>query len=192
MEQPNSNKKKRFIIAGLSAFCIVLVIGIFIILNGEREKSELPIAYVDTNNSVSVGEIDKENEIESPQPSINSEEIKVNDIQVEDAPKANDIQLTEIPEKPEPPEKPDGAVNSEKPHETPKNPELTDPNKKPAETVKPVEPTKPKEDTPKGGDTNSKGEVYVPGFGWVQDSGSNEGTSSQSDGDWNKQIGDMN
>jgi len=106
--------------------------------------------------------------------------------------KPNDIQLTEIPVRPQPPEKPDTAVDSDKPHDIPKDTNLTNPDKKPTVTVKPVETTKTKEDKPTGGETNSKGEVYVPGFGWVKNSGSNEEIKSQSDGDWNKQIGDMN
>ena len=83
-------------------------------------------------------------------------------------------------------------MTTEKPHEKPKDKELTNPDKKPQTTVKPVEPDKPKDKTPQGGETNDKGETYVPGFGWVKDSGANIGEKSNSDGDWNKQIGDMN
>ena len=57
------------------------------------------------------------------------------------------------------------------------------------DTVKPpTTTTKPNE--PKGGDKNSKGEVYVPGFGWVKESGG-EGKAVDSDGDINKQVGTM-
>lgn len=64
--------------------------------------------------------------------------------------------------------------------------------KKPSVKVEPVEPTKPTEEKASGGDTNNKGETYVPGFGWVKDSGANVAGTSTSEGDWNKQIGDMN
>jgi hypothetical protein len=45
--------------------------------------------------------------------------------------------------------------------------------------------------TPKSGDKNSKGQVYVPGFGWVDDEGANSGTSVDGKGDINKQVGNM-
>lgn len=44
---------------------------------------------------------------------------------------------------------------------------------------------------PQGGDKDSSGAVYVPGFGYVQPSGAVEGSTSHTDGDWNKQIGTM-
>lgn len=37
--------------------------------------------------------------------------------------------------------------------------------------------------TPKSGDKNSKGQVYVPGFGWVDDEGANSGSQVGSDTD---------
>ncbi|MBZ2175611.1 hypothetical protein K8M07_10225 [Schnuerera sp. xch1] len=76
----------------------------------------------------------------------------------------------------------------EKPKEPTKE-QLTDPTKKPnGEKVK--EPPEQK-DEPKGGDTNSKGQTYLPGFGWIENSGENQGTKVDGDGDINKQIGDM-
>ena len=45
---------------------------------------------------------------------------------------------------------------------------------------------------PAPGSVNGNGEVYVQGFGWIKHSGPNQGRSSGSDGDWNKQIGSMN
>lgn len=53
------------------------------------------------------------------------------------------------------------------------------------------EHTKPQENQPQGGDTNPAGAVYVPGFGYIENSGSNEQRTSYTDGDWNKQIGTM-
>lgn len=39
-------------------------------------------------------------------------------------------------------------------------------------------PAKPETDTPQSGDTNSNGAIYVPGFGWVENSGENsQGTA---------------
>lgn len=53
------------------------------------------------------------------------------------------------------------------------------------------EHTKPQENQPQGGDTNPAGAVYVPGFGYIENSGPNEQGTSHTDGDWNKQIGTM-
>lgn len=53
------------------------------------------------------------------------------------------------------------------------------------------EHTEPAAEQPQGGDTNSSGAVYVPGFGYVEPSGSVEGSTSYTDGDWDKQIGTM-
>ncbi|WP_055666313.1 DUF6550 family protein [Desnuesiella massiliensis] len=189
MEKLTPKIKRGFIIAGLSTLCVLLVIGIFAMLGEGTDKTKLPATSQDTNNPVSVGEIqnDKVNE-----PIVTVQEVTPKETQDTNTLKPNDIQLTEIPVKPQPPAKPDTAVDNDKPHVIPKDTNLTNSDKKPTVTVKPVEPTKPKEGKPTGGETNSKGEVYVPGFGWVKNSGSNQEIKSQSDGDWNKQIGNMN
>lgn len=53
------------------------------------------------------------------------------------------------------------------------------------------EPIQPSEEQPQGGDTNSEGAVYVPGFGYIENSGSNEQGTSYTDGNWNTEIGTM-
>ena len=53
-----------------------------------------------------------------------------------------------------------------------------------------VQPTaKPEE--PHGGTTNDQGQVYVPGFGYVETGGGVTEIPAHSDGDWNKQVGTM-
>ncbi len=49
----------------------------------------------------------------------------------------------------------------------------------------------PKPEEPSGGSTNENGQIYVPGFGYVDDPGAPVSETAGSDGDWNKQIGDM-
>ena len=77
--------------------------------------------------------------------------------------------------------------------------QLTDPTQKPTgEEVEP--PTKDEAETttepaqqndePQGGDTRD-GEIYVPGFGWIEDIGEGQGTVVDGDGDINKQVGIM-
>lgn len=58
----------------------------------------------------------------------------------------------------------------------------------PASTPK---PDPPKSSEPQSGDTNEKGQVWVPGFGWVTPGDGNQGGETGSDGDINKPVGDM-
>jgi len=88
-----------------------------------------------------------------------------------------------------------------KPSATPKPTEP--PKPKPKETDKPQSSSKPpsyeeKEiepnkstPEPNASDKNTSGKVFVPGFGWVENSGENQRGQSTSDGDWNKQVGIM-
>lgn len=60
------------------------------------------------------------------------------------------------------------------------------PEYKPDDTVK----TQPSE--PKGGEVNSKGQIWVPGFGWVNDEGGGvEQRTVDGEGDINKPVGIM-
>lgn len=76
----------------------------------------------------------------------------------------------------------------------------TDPSKTPdgqkVDAVTPVEhdnvPTPaPETSTPKAGDKNDKGQIWFPGFGWVDDEGANTGTVVDGEGDINKPVGKM-
>lgn len=78
-------------------------------------------------------------------------------------------------EKPEPAGG-DAAGNPAQPPQY--EPEVTEPEQKPEE--------------PAGGTANGNGQVYVPGFGYVDPPGAAQGESAGSNGDWDKQIGDMN
>lgn len=70
--------------------------------------------------------------------------------------------------------------------DTLKNPEQP-PEYKPEDTQKPSS----KPDEPKNGDTNN-GKIYVEGFGWIENhGGGGEGSIADSDGDINKQVGEM-
>ena len=70
--------------------------------------------------------------------------------------------------------------------------ELTNPDQKPNgdkvtendkvqdhdKVEQPVTPPK-NENQPQGGDVNSKGETYLPGFGWIENSGENQGNVAE-------------
>lgn len=53
-----------------------------------------------------------------------------------------------------------------------------------------TQPNKPQNE-PRSGDKNESGQVYFPGFGWIEPSGPSQGSISESDGDWDKQVGIM-
>ena len=191
--------QKKFVIATISAICIALVMILIVSIVGDRSRAKIANSE-NSNKEVTVGEIQAEvkakpvndyssnlkNEEKITVPSINNDKTKV------ESTNSTEIELTKITEKPQEPENPVTAIDSVETHEKPTDPVLIDPTKKPSVKVEPVEPTKPTEEKPSSGDTNNKGETYVPGFGWVKDSGANVGGTSTSEGDWNKQIGDMN
>ena len=64
---------------------------------------------------------------------------------------------------------------------------------KPPETKPPRQPVAapPKQSEPQGGDTNSQGQVWFPGFGWVTPGEGTKVIPGHSDGDINKQVGEM-
>jgi len=53
-------------------------------------------------------------------------------------------------------------------------------------------PDAPVSNGPQGGDTNSKGQVYVPGFGWIDDVGEGQGTTNDDMYENGNKIGIMN
>jgi hypothetical protein len=74
---------------------------------------------------------------------------------------------------------------SEPSSEAKTNPKQTPDGKKAADSSS--EPS-----TPKSGDKNSKGQVWVPGFGWVDNSGDNVGTKADDMYENGNKIGNMN
>lgn len=207
-------KNKRTItVFGLSILSIILVIILVVKSQPEKETDEMKnydmaAGYVDIReieiamSTMVVPEIIL-NEIQHPEPTIELMLDAVSESEPEPTLKTEviDISLTVIEEKPEPPEIPDTGIGQD----------LTDPDKKPDDvTIHPVEKTKPTQppsqkadktitktpvptdSTPKGNSKNNNGEVYVEGFGWIKSGGDNIGEVSSSDGDWNKQIGNMN
>ena len=191
--------QKKLVIATISTICIALIMILIVTIGGDKSGAKITNSE-NSNNEVTVGEIQIEVKAkpvaDAPSNSKNEENVTVPSISDEEteveATNSTEIELTKVTEKPQAPEKPVTAIDSEEAHEKPIDSVLTDPTKEPATTVEPVEPTKPTEEKPSGGETNNKGETYVPGFGWVKDSGANMGGTSTSEGDWNKQIGDMN
>lgn len=56
--------------------------------------------------------------------------------------------------------------------------------------IPPAEPT-PAPDQPQGGETNGNGQVYVPGFGWIDNIGDGQGTTADDMYENGNKIGSM-
>lgn len=183
--------KKRITIAGLSAVCVIIVIAI-----AWQLKSEKPDYAATPNPTKSTDEIQVNSENTPPfQDSAKEPEVAVQPVEPSTEPAkaagTGDSTGTEQSIQAEP----------TKPAE-PSEEAKTDPTKKPdgekVNKTTPVEHDKVKKpengtspSTPKSGDKNEKGQIWVPGFGWVDDSGPNEGISVDGEGDINKQVGNM-
>ncbi|KFN12379.1 hypothetical protein P4H94_26890 [Paenibacillus macerans] len=103
-------------------------------------------------------------------------------LQPEKGPQHIEVPITEPESTPKPTKPP-----KSKPQTTDKPQSPVSPSKNDDQETK---PSKPKEE-PKVGEQNSSGKVYFPGFGWVEKGEPNQGSKSESDGDWDKQVGTM-
>lgn len=183
--------KKRLTLTGLSVVCVVLVIAIVSQFKTEEPKDVSIQPSSTISDAVSpVAEI--------PTPSVEpakTPEVTVRLIEptVTPAKSAGDGDSTGTEQ----------SIQAEvtKPAE-PQQEVKTNPTKTPdgqkVDKVTPVEHdkvTKPQSSTssstPKAGDKNEKGQIWFPGFGWVEDEGSNTGTIVDGEGDINKPVGNM-
>lgn len=193
------DKKKKLVIFILTAVAVCLAGGLcfyLVKIGTPKEPEKESVQQVTEQMEVTVPEIDitKESEAleetkseaaessgqETEQPE--SSESETVDIHAGSEQGGDDSEKSHTKENAQPPaEKPevkdtDAAENPEQPPQY--DPEVKEPEQKPEE--------------PAGGSTNDGGQVYVPGFGYVDQPGAPQGEFAGSDGDWNKQIGDMN
>ena len=205
----NYKNKKRVTIIILSVLAVCLFAGLVWYV-GTMGKAELPLVEPEalgTETTVTVPEIDTTETMEpEKEPESGPEQGR--------EPAAETGQTETQPETEEPStEETSGEGTATVPAETqpvrtdgkPQSPkDAVPPAAPPAETESTAavenpdgdgscqpEHTKPQENQPQGGDTNPAGAVYVPGFGYIENSGPNEQGTSHTDGDWNKQIGTM-
>lgn len=185
MKKMNDKTKKWLTVAGCLAICAVLV-GLI----GGQLRTERPV--------------DAPLPTQSAQPS---------DVTVQRPDTEKELVVVIPPEIPAEPAVTDNGAVSSGTEQTiqgdPVKPEYTEdqlrdqtqtPDGKPVATPPPVvehdqveQPAEPPkaDNQPQGGDVNSKGETYLPGFGWIKNSGENQGVVGESDGDINKQVGIM-
>lgn len=163
--------KKRLIIAGLAAVCVLLIFGISRVLYKEpvqtlpeerKTKEEVELA-VDTEVT---GQVQEESE--------NTEETKELIIEPETA-SSVESGKQEIQEEPE-------KTEDEKPEEPPaltEDADITNPNTQPT-YEDPEDTTTPENDAPSHGDTKD-GMIYIDGFGWVPNEGGGGSGSTADD-----------
>ena len=172
---------KGFVVFGLLALSVILVIGIFTLTRspvsedilhntGENTKEVTP-GGIDGRGSVIPGSINGGANNSYTQP--------------EQSGDPNEIILTRIEDKSE--EQPDPPETAHKDNQSKKTTDsaLTNPDVKPNSSPKPAETQKEAPANPSGG---KPGQVWLDGFGWVTPS-TPQGEQSSSDGDWDKIIG---
>lgn len=187
MNNINDKIKRRLIVASGLIISVILIV----LISAQFKKEPIEDAVL-PNQSIEMNDIivekpvitEKEDEIKVPPIEIPATETKDNGAidagteqtiqgDVEKPTEPTEEQLTDPTQKP----------NGEK-VETPPEPVEHDKVEKPTETPK-------NNDEPQGGDTNNQGQIYVPGFGWIDDVGEGQGTAVDGEGDINKQIGNM-
>jgi cytoskeletal protein RodZ len=187
--------KKRLIVTVLCILCFVLIIAI-----SSRMKREEPEVAMNPITPAVTEEITPEITepalTTTPTPTLTSTpEVSVQPIE----PTATPVPSKDTGNS----EGTDQSIQTEvtKPAE-PSEEVKTDPTKKPdGEKVTKVTPadkgTKKNNDTssssstPKSGDKNEKGQIWVPGFGWVDDSGDNVGNEADDMYENGNKIGEM-
>lgn len=191
------NKKKRIAIITLSALAVCLAGGLFWYM-GTLGNTQPPVVQTESQTE--------------PEQTVTVPEIKPESTQ---EPSATVPETTLEPETTSQPEtessSPAGTVTGDvqaKPSEgKPKSPaEATPPAEPPKDTAEssvPVEnpdaggqcqpehTPEPKPDQPQGGETRSDGAVYVPGFGWIEDSGEENQTIIAPNAGTGEPVGEM-
>ena len=185
MKNINEKVKKWLIISGGLVLSAVLLVAIM------SQFKAPPINDLDLPDPNSTTQ---KVAVESPDMTEKENDIKVSPIEIEKEPNnANGVDKgIEQTIQPDP-------IKPEYTDEQLKNPDQKPNGEKVTEKDKPVEHNKvekpntpPKSDNQsQGGDVNSKGETYLPGFGWIKNSGENQRIAGESDGDINKQVGIM-
>ena len=182
MNNINDKTKRRLIVASGLIVSVILITLITNQLKKEPiEDAVLPNQSVETNDIIVEKPVitEKEDEIIVP-------EVKIPDTEKIDTGTEQTIQGDV--EKPKEPTKEQLTDPTQKPNgekvETPPEPVEHDKVEKPTETPK-------SDDVPQGGDTNNQGKTYLPGFGWIENSGENQGTVAEDMYENGNKIGNM-
>lgn len=179
----NYNTQKKIVIAALSLICLCLAAGLIYYLGYIDHSPAPPVISEDASGTV-------------PEVTVPPITVPDNDAATKDSGTIAQSTGTDTTPPPQ-----DGTPSGEKP----KTPEeaippappkmtdekaLTDPAKPPEYTPQQTKPDT-KTDKPKSGDKKD-GKIYVPGFGWVEDSGESNTQSDTDNGQHNgNKVGEM-
>lgn len=178
-----SDKTKRLLAIGcLSIVCVVLAAAIYSRFQAKPVKDDATMSSSTVANEIAPSP-DSAGTNENAE---KKDEVVVKPIETGTAKEGSSSQnpngtvQTNVPEpvKPTPPEKPKPQGDTTNPAKPPE--------------YKPEDTTVSKPSEPKAGEKNEKGQIWFPGFGWVDDKGGgSQGEKVGSDGDINKQVGSM-
>ena len=160
--------KKRLIIAGLAAVCVLLIFGISKVLYKEPVQT-LPEESKPTEEMELVVDTEETGQVQDESESTEETKELVIEVETENNVESGEQEIQPNPKKTE----------DEKPEEPPaltEDADTTEPATPPA-FEEPEDTTPPADDTPKTGDTKD-GMVYVEGFGWLPDEGAGSGTNA--------------
>lgn len=210
MKSINDKTKKRLAIASCLIISVILIVLIISKLQQKPiEDVVLPDESIETNDIIVEKPVigrkeDREDEItvtqiESSDTEETDEDVIDNEVTSEDTSNKDGIDKTTV----------DAVIEQtiqadiEKLKEPTKE-QLTDPTQKPSgekveKAPEPVEHDKvekPKEtpksnNEPQGGDINNEGKTYLPGFGWIENSGENQGAVAEDMYENGNKIGNM-
>ena len=160
--------KKRLIIAGLAAVCVLLIFGLSKVLYKEPVQT-LPEESKPTEEMELVVDTEETGQVQDESESTEETKELVIEVETENNVESGEQEIQPNPKKTE----------DEKPEEPPaltEDADTTEPATPPA-YEEPEDTTPPADDTPKTGDTKD-GMVYVEGFGWLPDEGAGSGTNA--------------
>lgn len=184
MKNINDRLKRWLLIAGGLALSVVLMVAIM------SQFKAPPINDLDLPEQNSSTQ---KVAVENPDITEKENDIKVPPIQIQEESKTgNGIDKgTEQTIQPDP-------IKPEYTDEQLKNPDQKPDGEKVTEQDKSIEHNKvekpntpPKSDNQPQGGEKKNGQIYVPGFGWINDIGEGQGTVVDGEGDINKQVGIM-
>ena len=174
-----TDKTKRIIlIAVCCLLCIAAAVGIAVRFGGNANissgvVSDDPTQSGDPNVDIdNIGQTDLDVQVETPDTSETDPAQGADSSGLEQTIQADPVK----PESPEKPEAPSGTTTLPDDHDGTDVPEEERKTEDEAPPTYEETPTvTPTETEPAAGSTNSSGQVYVPGFGYVENSGENQG-----------------
>lgn len=186
--------RKKLITAGLAVLIVCLIMAVFYSARPEAGMENVAteattelvmetIAVPEITMAETTAEAETEETMKETETAVEETlEATAEDSESPVMPETRPVKTTKASVKTEP--KPQVPEEATQPAREPE-PQEVEPNHEEGE-----QPTARPEEL-QGGTTNDQGQVYVPGFGYVETGGGVTEMPAHSDGDWNKQIGTM-